>query len=359
MTEPQRPNAVRNRGAQKVIVDMKEIRRLLNRSKVEELRKLCFRWGVHLPDDATKPVAVKTLLEGKLQSGMTHKQYAETDITQCIAQPSSKLWNTCKLCFANEGAVAPTVKPSDLEQALNKELNMYYKQYTAVRNVGGVTWARIGIEEERYTTKVQMQTIFLVHHSRSHFVFLSQAKKGQLPYLLAAMQNAFKCREVNDLNLAGKDLASLAKMCLETQGRFSSASLTHAAGGVPNPLLPTAQRSSKRKPKPKSAAERMCWDEDAPAKKKRRVALTEVFGVDELPPALQCVEFKVKGGYKGTRELAGPFHMHVRFEGPNVVAGFRELLEYGMAELPYPVGHPWTHCHGPTAMDPTAMDPLL
>ena len=27
MTEPQRPNAVRNRGAQKVIVDMKEVMR--------------------------------------------------------------------------------------------------------------------------------------------------------------------------------------------------------------------------------------------------------------------------------------------------------------------------------------------
>jgi len=76
-----------------------------------------------------------------------------------------------------------------------------------------------------------MQVIFLVHHARSHFLFHSQAKNSQLPYLFAAIRNAFQCNEVKDFNLTGKDLSSLAKMCLESQGRFSAASLAHAAGG--------------------------------------------------------------------------------------------------------------------------------
>ena len=254
------------------------------------------------------------------------------------------------------------MKPADLEEALNKELNLcvpfptlplhnltlnlrlahfhdrYYKQYTAVRSVGGVTWARIGIEEERWRSKGQMQVIFLVHHARSHFLFHSQAKSSQLPYLFAAVKNAFRCNSVESFNLQGKDLASLAKMCLESQGKFSTASLAHAAGGVANPLEVADQggKAVQRKRGRREVAQGDFHDEEDRAKAKRRVGLVDVFGVDKLPPALQKVEYKMKGGYKGSTVVPGSFHMHVRFEGPNVVLGFRELVETGMADLPLP-----------------------
>lgn len=183
-----------------------------------------------------------------------------------------------------------------------------------------------------------MQVIFMVHHARSHFLFHSQAKNSQLPYLFAAIRNAFQCSKVEDFNLSGKDLGSLAKMCLESQGRFSAASLAHAAGGVANPLeasSPGAEAREKKRDR-EEASKGPFHDEDGRAKARRKVGLAQVFGVDKLPPALQKVEFKMKGGYKGNADVPGSFHMHVRFEGPNVVLGFRELVETGLAELPYP-----------------------
>ena len=108
--------------------------------------------------------------------------------------------------------------------------------------------------------------------------------------------------------------------------------------GVANPLEASSPLGgeARRKKKREREAKGPFVDEDGKAKARRKVGLQEVFGVDKLPPALQKVEFKMKGGYKRTTEVPGSFHMHVRFEGPNVVLGFRELVEAGLADLPYP-----------------------
>ena len=83
------------------------------------------------------------------------------------------------------------------------------------------------------------------------------------------------------------------------KGKYSAASLAHKAGGVANALHTSRDVSNNSKKRPRKAPDGPLQDEEARTKSKRRVALVDVFGVDKLPPALQCVEYKLKGGFKG------------------------------------------------------------
>jgi len=318
----------------------REIRRALNRLTEGELRKLCSRWNVPLLDETPKHAILQNLLDGRLQSGLMHRDHAEMDLTHCIAQPNERMWFSCRLSGMEESK-EKAFKPQDFEMALNQQLSMYFKQFTAVRIVRGVCYVRIGIETERWQESGHMQVIFVVHHIRSAFVFHSQVQKAHSPYILGALRSALHCREVRPFDLKGKDLESLARLCLERQGRYSAASLGALAGGVRNPLdTAEPQISSTLKRQQEDPDEEACGDfvdEDRVTKKTRRTALQDTFGVaSEAPPVLQSLEFKVGGQFKGSLEIAGPFHMNVKFEGTNVLGGFRELAEHGLAELPYP-----------------------
>ena len=70
--------------------------------------------------------------------------------------------------------------------------------------------------------------------------------------------------------------------------------LLFALAGPANPLEASTESTDAhraRQQKRKLPVGRV-HDEEGKAKRKRKVDLVEVFGVDELPPALQCVEFK-------------------------------------------------------------------
>eukprot|EP00658_Telonema_sp_P-2_P054433 TRINITY_DN43304_c0_g1_i1.p2 TRINITY_DN43304_c0_g1~~TRINITY_DN43304_c0_g1_i1.p2 ORF type:complete len:123 (+),score=30.53 TRINITY_DN43304_c0_g1_i1:100-468(+) len=80
--------------------------------------------------------------------------------------------------------------------------------------------------------------------------------------------------------------------------------------------------------------------EEAELHEQRSLHADEACGVGPLPAALQRVDWKIKGALQGSSDLnlgaTTEFPMLVRFDGPNVMEGVKQLVRAGVVEMPMP-----------------------
>jgi len=321
------------------ISEERQIRSLLMRLPEPDLIKLCKRWKtVGVDDQTTKSRAIKTLLAGELAKGLNNRRHGELELMLVVNRPESKMWHVCSLVDCDQQK--SVIQPHEFERVLSQELSLYFHQHTTVRSIGGVTWARIGIDQESWRDS-KPQSLFLVHQPRSGVVLHSQTTKTRRTYLLGALRSLFQCSAVVPQSLEGRNIASLLQLCLAPPSRWNSASLSKKAGGNDNPLEagPQTRRKRRQNALDDAPAKRATlMSENSAADEERREAADELCGVEDMPAALQRVEFKVGGTFRGPSELQleTRFPMLVRMEGPNVLDGIKQLVAAGSVELPLP-----------------------
>jgi len=321
------------------ITEERQIRSLLTRLPEADLIKLCKRWQIAGIDNETpKSRAVSTLLRGELSNGLSHRKHGELELMYVVSRPESKMWHACNLVDCDQEK--SLVQPQDFERVLSQELSLYFHQHTTVRSIGGVTWARIGIDQESWRD-TRPRSIFLVHQPRSNVVIHSQMNKTSRTYLLGALRTLFKCTAVEPQMLEGRNIESLLQLCLAPPSRWDAASLSKTAGANNNPLEREAawtQRKRKQASQGKAKKRLTLMSETSVEDEERRNAADDLCGVAKMPAALQRVDFKIGGTFQGGDglQVEGSFPMLVRFEGPNVLDGVKQLVAAGSVQLPLP-----------------------
>lgn len=316
----------------------REIHKMLSRLPEDSLAKLCARWSIPVDSQASKARVIRSLTEGEFADGISNRRYGELELACCVARPESKTWHACRIVGGDQSA---SIQPDQFEKTLSTEMSLYFRQHTTVRSIGGVLWARVVIEEEGWRG-AKTQSILVAHHPRADFVLHTSTSQIRRKYLLGALQIIFQCTAVEPEQLATRDMTSLVSVCLEPQGRWGAATLSARAGSKDNPLAVDPQpERAKRKRKAASAdagRRKKVLSEEVTLEAKRSEEADAACGVGALPAALQRVDWKIKGTLRGSEELdcGGSFPMLVRFDGPNVMQGVKQLVSAGVVHMPMP-----------------------
>lgn len=109
----------------------------------------------------------------------------------------------------------------ELEQVLNKELNVYFLQQSLVLEHKNTLWGQIGIDMGITKSRAN---IYFVHHPHSKYLFITNIKTEIKRFLLQAFCNVFGCANIIPLAITGKDVEGLAEMALHqlSLGSFSA-----------------------------------------------------------------------------------------------------------------------------------------
>eukprot|EP00656_Telonema_subtile_P021420 TRINITY_DN22459_c0_g1_i2.p1 TRINITY_DN22459_c0_g1~~TRINITY_DN22459_c0_g1_i2.p1 ORF type:complete len:307 (+),score=99.71 TRINITY_DN22459_c0_g1_i2:131-1051(+) len=290
---------------------------------------MCIRDRAHI---------VRSLTEGTFANGISNRHFGELELACCVVKPESKTWHACRLLGADQGR---SIQPNEFQKTLSEEMALYFRQHTTVRSIAGVTWARIAIEEEGWRGN-KPQSVLVAHHPRASFVLHTSTTNLRRKYLLGALQAIFQCTAVQPELLITRDMRSLVSMCLQQHGRWGAASLAAHAGSKDNPLAADQQhtRSNKKRKSTAAADQRRSKlvSEEVALHAKRSEQADAACGVGEQPAALQRVDFKLKGSLRGSDQLGcdGSFPMLVRFDGPNVLAGVKQMVAAGVVSMPMP-----------------------
>jgi len=238
----------------------------------------------------------------------------------------------------------------ELENVLNKELNVYFVQKSIVLEHKNTLWGQVGIDLGITESRAN---IYFVHHPHSKYLFMTNIKNDIKRYLLQAFCNVFGCSDIKPLAITGKDVAGLAEMALHqlSLGSFSAYRLCTSLFDH-NPLQSHAHMSKRRRKQTLKIQETV--DEERRREnstddivvretnvREAKRAFSEISDtnirrdMDMEDPTIQGVCLRLSKDLKiSTPNTASKsvknFKCFVKFEGHDILKGLDSLYNYGM-----------------------------
>ncbi|XP_029464014.1 centromere protein N [Rhinatrema bivittatum] len=175
-----------------------------------------------------------------------------------------------------------------------------------------------------YAKPNQYKPTFVVYHSQTPYMFISNLTKPYKPLLCQALITAAQHSEIQEMELRGRCLDSLKDIVFK---RYNQSFQTYQA----RPL-------QERNVTSKIADPRVTY-ENKQEKERIRALTWEAFGSGPQPK-LEFAQYKLDTMFRGdspTGTFAGkeePFRCVVRFSSPHLLEGLKSLAPSGFAEAP-------------------------
>ncbi|KAK3605683.1 hypothetical protein CHS0354_013480 [Potamilus streckersoni] len=262
----------------------------------------------------------------------------ELDLICVQMNPSKCIWSCYQLEESNDEDEA--FDPVQLKQKLGKHLRLCFDPKSSVSTVlhNGAVWMKLYIPQQRNQKYQAPRSVYLIHYLHTPLILMTGLKASIKEFLFQALLNCFNCKKLLEMKLTGRQVDSLKELALNRwcQGDFSKFRYEQVQRRPLSEILP-------RKRKVDESEEELdpnitCENEGM--KKRRKEMLDKVFGTN-TQPVLEKLDFKVRVRYKDAKNFGiadpdVPFTCEVKFEGPSVIEGIRNLGRCGMAKLPLP-----------------------
>lgn len=167
-------------------------------------------------------------------------------------------------------------------------------------------------------------------------------KNDYKDYVYQALLQAFHCQELQEWNLTGFHIESLADLLLykDSQGGYSQYRLDQvdirplSSIGPTSDALRIKKQTVGRTPHPVESDQRFV-DEEAATVKQRDKQIQQQLGWNPLP-FMHRADFKFVTAFQGNPDYRGLLDMRVRLEGGHLNEGLRKLVQLGIADSPLP-----------------------
>jgi hypothetical protein len=288
----------------------------------------------------SKEKKVAKIVESNFKAGITYEQFGKLEVEHFVNNQKKGKWIGYSLSFLSQNG---TVECQALRDAISNELKSYFPHFVYTQMVDSAIWIRVSIEAQRnplssdsIASKVSLSSLFtpinIVHYPHSDCLFINGLTAQYKKFVLFSLKNAMNCSSVEPMDLECPDLTSMKELALEraSQGRFKRyrsenknpldrATETESVVELPaNPLL--------------NPAPNIVYENAMEIEQKKNYIAHE-FGKEEAggpTAALEYVKFVDYAcpinGIEGKDSLT----LGVKFEGKNVIAGFRECLHYNI-----------------------------
>ncbi|XP_073232611.1 centromere protein N-like [Porites lutea] len=315
--------------------------KLFNKFKKEELLRGLIERGF-LTDDSldtegTKKSFVNRIVKSCFHGEVKTDQVALMDLLYHQTHPHCKKWTVYKLVGFVPEKVLNTSDPLAFKSQLESCLGLYLKVHVFVHLWKNSLWTWLRIYEHGSSSSLlASNTVFLVYYPNAEYIFMSNIKAAHKQYILQTLSSLLHCQTLEEIKLSGRDVLSLKELVLNktSQGAFSKYRLNQIEG---NPL----SRKRKRKKEVTMEVQSQEIKSENKEEDQQRQQLTDnAFGPNPQP-VLEKVEFKMQtklrsGDQHLPWQLDRPISCNVRFEGPSVIEGIKNLGAQSFVDVPLP-----------------------
>ncbi|XP_041454906.1 centromere protein N-like [Lytechinus variegatus] len=331
------------------------LRKVLGVLKREELGEVVQKWGVFGEErvqevtqlaNSTRPMVPRKSITEKivqecLKQKISKKQITELDLLCYMRHPEKKKWSVYELKGLGEDHNKKAFDPQGYFDKLTKHLSVYFKHDLCMDKRGEAIWLRIGVYDsgKDSANAFSSNAIYVVYHPHSRHLILSVVKKALVQFVMQALILSLDCTSCKETKLTGYHLDSLADLTLNSasQGWFSK--FRHNQVDT-NPLVKTQTR--KRRGDSLDLEDKSLISENVEDEENQTKDLDSSFGPNKQPK-LERICYEMENKFRGTRAAPRmatrqePFRCTVKFEGPDVLEGLRQLHPSGISSsaLPY------------------------
>lgn len=325
-------------------MDVKELKRLLCRFKLCDFDFVQEKWGRNfgldfsrLPEKRTKG-DIQNLVEKKFKKREVEEHaIGSLDLLYVQKYPEKKLWSVYKLEIGKGGKLKTYKEAHKLQLDLHKHISSYYRNELVVRYHKGAMWVRVTLAQTirprgGIPTVVMSQPTYIVHTPGTPYLMFAGLKASCAKFIQQAVLSTLGGRESIQLPLSGKSLPSLFHLCLNKHAKDAS------KGGKYHIPVPALGKKRKHSDTDEILPSNV-HNENVQDRKRRKSYVDTTFGEYEQPK-LEKISYKLETRFRGTHYVPGladrtePFSCMVRFEGPSVLEGIRQLALAGLAKQP-------------------------
>ncbi|XP_031573781.1 centromere protein N-like [Actinia tenebrosa] len=319
------------------------LKKLFNKFKKDELIDVLLDRGFldegFQRTTATKSASVSRILK-LLCEKLSDKQVAVLDLIYHQLHPKTKEWDVFLLSgFDPERARGSGLTdPKNFETQICSKLQLYFNVDVCVQLYNNALWIHLAFLENKTSQSTFKDKVYLVYYPLSPYIMVTKMKAAYKQYILQAVTDVLGCTELKQQKLSGKDVQSLADLLLnkKSQGYFSEFRLKKMDS---NPLC---QENSARR-KRRHSGEKVIVESEITEENKEEIGekdkwMKNAFGSCDQP-VLEKVKFTMETRFKGSKEqdiTKNPFKCTVKFEGPSVIEGIKNLGKTGAADVPLP-----------------------
>ncbi|XP_076449293.1 centromere protein N-A-like [Babylonia areolata] len=319
------------------------IKSVVSKCRSGDLETLIRKWGWFSDEDllqidfrAPKRTTASTIF-GLCQELHLKEEIGDLDLLCTQINSSSRKWTVLKM---KGSQMRKDLEPQELKERLATVLEgeCLGQVHLNVRSFGGATWLRLYVEGASQFRATDV--VYVLFYPHTPFLITCRMKVKIQVILYSALQEVFETEEISELQLTGQHLPSLADLALQQSAQGSFRKYRDLAEAE-NPLV----RSKFKRKEPVEEDDRprdpRLRDENKYEKQRRQDRLDSTFGT-HTPPQLEKVDYKMDVRFRGTTFAPGMksrpdmFRCRVKFEGPSILEGFKNLGKTGLAALPFP-----------------------
>ncbi|XP_069113024.1 centromere protein N-like [Argopecten irradians] len=337
-------------------MDARRLRSIIGSCKTDDIKPLLTQWGrqikcqklASLDFSGNKKVIAQALLSLCENRKHFKTEIDELDLMYTQLYPKKRMWTVFHIDYkdgSTKNEWLDLCNPLKFKKKFKNQAGLYFDNMTSVC-VGvhrGAFWTRLyatnGVYRRKDQNYLPSNTVYIVYFPKTEYVIISRYKLSTEEFLHQTILTTLGANEMKNMQLCGHDLYSLIHLAMnkKSQGSFSK---FNSKQGQQQPL---AGFQPKKRKAIEIEKDDKIFHEDEEKMKKRAKILEKSFGVEEQP-CLEKVEYRVKAKFRGTEYVPSMANRHdffkftVKFEGPSVLEGIRNLGATGLARVPLP-GH--------------------
>lgn len=317
--------------------------------KASELESLVRQWGYlkyveldQIDFSKSKRCVYREILrlcDEKHKQKETADRVNEFDLMCSVKYSFKKRWSMYKLSDKKTGTLKENElsDPKKFKKKLLQQIELYFDSTAAVSVTlhDGALWCRLYIQSGAPARFMNSNTIYLVYYPHCPCFAITAFKVSVRNFLFQCLSNAFNHHSLTNMMLSGLHYKSLFQLAFNKIGESSFGRLK----AIEN--LPFLCRNERKRKAKEMEREPNLRSEDEVMKRRRSQSLEASFGVYDQP-VLESLQFKVEVKFRGSQNLVNfpvkdePFRCRVKFEGPSVLDGVRNLASCGLANEPLP-----------------------
>lgn len=315
-----------------------------SRLKVADLEQLIRQWGYLNNDELSQLDFSKSKLcvfrdvlsfcEDKKRHKEALRKVNDLDLMCTVKNSTKKKWTMYRLQDKKSGSKENWYSdPEKFKRKLQQQVDLYFDSAASVSVIlqDGALWCRLYLPSGNHL--MTANAVYLIHYPNSHCFAISAFKVSVQNFLFQCLSNLFGFHTLTSMNLSGLQYKSLFQLAFNKLGETSFGKLSDVQS---LPFISRRKRKAEeieREPNLRS--------EDVAMKRHRSLSLEAAFG-EYQQPVLESLRFKVEAKFMGKKNIENfqddgePFRCCVKFEGPSVLDGVRNLASCGLANEPLP-----------------------
>lgn len=320
------------------------LRSSFSKLKAADLEQLIKHWGylnsdeLSLLDFSKSKLCVfrdvLSLCEDKKRHKESSRRVNDFDLMCTVKNSTKKKWTIYRLQDKKSGLKENWYSdPEKFKKQLQQQVDLYFDSAASVSVTlqDGGLWCRLYLPSgNRF---MNSNTVYLIHYPHCHCFAISAFKVSVQNFLFQCLSNTFGYQTLTSMNLSGLQYKSLFQLAFNKLGETSFGKLSDLQS---LPFISRRKRKAEeieREPNLRS--------EDVAMKRQRSLSLEAAFG-EYQQPVLESLQFKVEAKFMGKKNIENypddgePFRCCVKFEGPSVLDGVRNLASCGLANEPLP-----------------------